>query len=194
MRLASIVLVLCTFAAVSPAQVGELSLSVGQSIFKNNKLGSAGDLVNQYKVGDGFRIAARFTLNTKQFLGHEFGYAYNHNKLALTASPEEAKMPVHQAFYNILLYMTPDGSRIRPFGTGGGHFSTFVPPGASVTYGTGTTKYGVNYGAGVKVRLTPMFAMRIDLRDYITGKPFDLEGRSGALHQVEASAGFGIFF
>lgn len=195
MRLASVSLLLCSFAVVSPAQVGELSVSVGKAIFKNNKLGSdGGDLLSQYKVGDGFRIAARFTLNTKRFVGHEFGYAYNHSKLGLTNSSEEANMPVHQGFYEFLLYLTPEGSRVRPFGAGGGHFSTFVPPGASVTYGTGTTKYGVNYGAGLKIRLTPMFAMRLDVRDYLTPKPFDLVGRSGPLHQVEASAGFGIFF
>ena len=88
----------------------------------------------------------------------------------------------------------PEGSPVRPFIAGGGQFSTFVPPGASVTYGTGTTKYGGNFGAGVKVKLTSMFLLRIDLRDYVTTKPFDLIGKSGALHQIEASAGLGLFF
>lgn len=194
MRLTPVVLLLCAFAPVSSAQVGELSVSLGQSLFKSNKLGSVGDLASQYKVKDGFRIGARLTFNTRRFIGHEIGYAYNHTKLGLTNSPEEANMPVHQYFYDFLLYLTPEGSRIRPFGAGGGQFSTFVPPGASVTYGTGTTKYGVNYGAGVKVRLTPIFALRLDVRDYLTTKPFDLIGKSGALHQIEASAGLGIFF
>jgi len=194
MRLASVVLVLCAFAAVSSAQVGELSVSLGQSIFKDNKLGSAGDLASQFKVDDGFRIGARLTFNTKRFIGHEIGYAYSRSKLGLTSSSEQASMPVHQGFYDFLVYVTPEGSRIRPFGAGGGQFSTFVPPGASVTYGTGTTKYGFNYGAGLKVRLTPIFAIRLDVRDYVTTKPFDLVGKSGALHQVEASAGLGIYF
>ena len=194
MRLTPVVLLLCSFAPVSSAQVGEISLSLGQSLFKNNKLGSAGDLASQYKVKDGFRIAARLTLNTRRFIGHEFGYAYNHSKLGLTNAPDEANMPVHQGFYDFLLYLTPEGSFIRPFGAGGGQFSTFVPPGASITYGTGTTKYGLNYGAGVKIRLTPIFALRLDVRDYITTKPFDLIGKSGALHQIEASAGLGLYF
>ena len=194
MRLASVVLVLCAFAAVSSAQVGELSVSLGRSIFKDNKLGSAGDLASQFKVDDGFRIGARLTFNTKRFIGHEIGYAYSRSKLGLTSSSEQASMPVHQGFYDFLVYVTPEGSRIRPFGAGGGQFSTFVPPGASVTYGTGTTKYGFNYGAGLKVRLTPIFAIRLDVRDYVTTKPFDLVGKSGALHQVEASAGLGIYF
>jgi len=196
MRLASVVFLLCACAGGSSAQVGELSVSLGESLFKNNKLGAASvtDLASQFKVGDGFRIGARLTLNTKRFIGHEFGYAYSHSHLALSNSSEQASMPTHQGFYDFLVYLTPEGSRIRPFAAGGGQFSTFVPPGASVTYGTGTTKYGLNYGAGLKVRLTSMYAMRFDLRDYFTKKPFDLPGRSGPLHQIEASAGFGIFF
>ena len=196
MRLAPVVLLLCAFAGVSPAQVGEISVSLGESLFKNNKLGagSATDLLTQYKVVDGFRIGARLTLNTKRFIGHEFGYAYSRSKLGLTNASDQASMPTHQGFYDFLLYVTPEGSPIRPFVAGGGQFSTFVPPGASVTYGTGTTKYGLNYGAGLKVKLSPIFALRLDLRDYFTPKPFDLINRSGSLHQIEASAGLGIFF
>jgi hypothetical protein len=194
MRLASLVFLLGTCAAVSSAQVGEISLSFGDSIFKDNLLG-AFDSATQYKVKDGFRISARLTLNTKRFIGHEFGYGYSRSKLGLTGgASDEASMPVHQGFYDFLLYASPEGSRIRPFVAGGAQFSTFVPPGASVTYGTGTTKYGGNFGGGVKVKLTSIFALRLDGRDYVTTKPFDLPGKSGALHQIEVSAGLGLYF
>jgi opacity protein-like surface antigen len=192
MRPASVVFLLLSFLGAANAQVGEIALSFGQSLFKNNKLGFA-DAVTQYQIDDGFRFAARLTLNTKRFLGHEFGYSYSHPQLAVTGGAGSG-MGVHQGFYDLLLYVTPEGTRVRPFVAGGGQFSTFVPPGASVTYGQGTTKYGFNYGAGLKVRLTSMFAVRFDVRDYETGKPFDLINRSGLLHQIEASAGIGIFF
>jgi len=149
--------------------------------------------LTQYRVGDGFRIGARFTFNTKKFLGHEFGYAYSRSKLEFAGQPNSS-MPTHQGFYDVLVYLTPEGSVIRPFAAGGGHFTTFVPPGASATYGTGETKFGVNYGAGVKAKLGPKYMLRFDVRDYLTRKPFDLIGRSGSLHQIEASVGFGIFF
>ena len=194
MRLGPVAFLLFSCAALCPGQVGEISLSFGESLFKDNKLGSASDLLSQYKVLDGFRIAARLTLNTKRFTGHEFGYAYSRSKLGLVGASDDASMPVHQGFYDFLFYALPEGSRVRPFLAGGAQFSTFVPPGASVTYGTGTTKYGGNFGAGVKVKLTSMFALRIDLRDYVTTKPFDLLGKSGALHQIEASAGLGLYF
>src|SRR4051794_16186216 len=182
MKLGCVVFLLCACAAVSSAQVGEVSLSFGDSIFKDNILGSTTDLsgLNQFKVGDGFRITARLTLNTKRFIGHEFGYGYSRSKLALVNAPDNASMPIHQGFYDFLLYATPEGAPIRPFVAGGGQFSTFVPPGASATYGTGTTKYGGNFGAGVKVKLNSMFAIRVDARDYVTTKPFDLAGKSGA--------------
>src|SRR5438876_3206843 len=193
MRAASLVFLLCACAGASPAQVGEVSLSFGESLFKDNILGFA-DAVTQYKMVNGFRITARLTLNTKRFIGHEFGYSYSRSKLALVGSSDNASMPVHQGFYDFLLYATPEGARIRPFAAGGAQFSTFVPPGASVTYGTGTTKYGGNFGGGVKVKVSSLFAVRLDARDYVTTKPYDLAGKSGALHQIEVSAGLGLYF
>src|SRR5436309_711592 len=193
MRAASVVFLLCACAGASPAQVGEVSLSFGESLFKDNILGFA-DAVTQYKMVNGFRITARLTLNTKRFIGHEFGYGYSRSKLGIVGSSEQVGTPIHQGFYDFLVYATPEGSRIRPFAAGGGQFSTFVPPGASVAYGTGTTKYGGNFGGGVKVKVSSLFAVRLDARDYVTTKPFDLSGKSGALHQIEASAGLGLYF
>jgi len=42
-----------------------------------------------------------------------------------------------------------------------------------------------------QIKLNSMFALRLDARDYVTTKPFDLIGKSGALHLIEASAGLG---
>ena len=80
-------------------------------------------------------------------------------------------MAIHQGFYNMLVYATPEGSRFRPFATGGGHFSNFVPP-CSAQYGQGSNKFGVNYGGGLKVRVSDKFLVRADYRQYLTGKPF----------------------
>jgi hypothetical protein len=41
----------------------------------------------------------------------------------------------------------------------------------------------------LKVRLTSMFAARVDYRQYLTGKPFDLPGVSGKLKQNVISVG-----
>jgi hypothetical protein len=195
MRLWSGLVWLCACAAVSSAQVGEATLSFGESIMKDNVLGIAQDLSGtQYTVGNGFRVTGRFTLNTKRFIGHEFGYGYSRTKLGAVGVSGTESMPTHQGFYDFLVYATPEGTKIRPFAAGGGQFTTFVPPGASATYGTGTTKYGGNFGGGVKMMISSMFIIRFDVRDYVTGKPFTLINQSGALHEIEVSAGFGIHF
>jgi hypothetical protein len=192
MRLPSVVFLLTSLAAVAHAQVGELAVSLGQSTYRNEELGSDG--ANNLKVKDGFRISPRFTINTKRFLGWEFGYGYTNSKLAVTDDSAEARMDTHQFFGNVLLYATPEGSRFRPFVAGGGHVTTFVWPGASALYGQGTNKFGYNYGGGLKVKLTPLYAIRFDVRNYTQGKPFELLNQSGMLHQLELSAGFGIHF
>jgi hypothetical protein len=39
------------------------------------------------------------------------------------------------------------------------------------------------------VRVTETWLFRVDYRDYVTGKPFDLPGAEGRLRQTEISAG-----
>lgn len=170
-------------ATASFAQVAEFGVAGGVSRLQGKELGSG------YSLDDGWRMAFRLTLNNWAFFGHEFGYAYNRTKLVL--GDQSAGMAFHQGFYNFLVYATPEGSRIRPFATGGGHFSNFVPPGASATQGQGDNKFGVNYGGGIKVRASEKFLVRMDFRQYLTGKPFGdfFPGVSGSLRQNEISVG-----
>jgi hypothetical protein len=187
-RVLAVVGLLC--CASAQAQVGEASLSIGVSNFRSARVGSVTVGGPSVRLDNGFRLAARFTLNTKRFIGHEFGYAYSRSNLREL----QAGLPVHQGLYNFLLYATPEGARFRPFAAGGGHFSSFYPPGTSAYSGNGYTKFGVNYGAGLKFKINDVFQARIDLRDYVTGKPFGLLNSSGMLQQLEYSVGFGIVF
>ena len=200
MRTFALAGLLAAGAGLAPAQTAEASLGFGQSIFRENALGTLTSGVPNpndfFKVNEGFRVNGRFTLNPRRFLGHEFGYGYTRSKIEYPGSAGGGadSMPTHQGYYNVLLYATPEGSAIRPFVAGGGHFSTYYPPGTSAYYGNGETKFGVNYGAGVKVKVSPVFYIRFDLRDYSNPKPFSLPNSSGWLHQIEASGGFGIHF
>jgi opacity protein-like surface antigen len=174
-------------ASIASAQVAEISVSGGYSRFGNTALVTNPDIT----LGNGFRLAARLTLNTYRFMGHEFGYGYAHS--SAQSQGESVGLPVHTGFYDFLLYGTPEGMRIRPFVCGGGQFSSFFPPGSSVYYGNQATKFGFNYGGGVKFRLKDPFGARIDFRQYATGKP-DLfqttQAPSGWLRQTEISIGF----
>jgi opacity protein-like surface antigen len=189
--------------ATAFAQLGELSISGGRSSMRNNSLGSIastdaqGAAVNiDAEAKTNFRLGFRFTINSWTFLGHEIGYAYNHGKLSFKTTPsQEVSMPVHQGFYNFLAYATPEGSKVRPFAAGGVHFSTFYPPGTGVFSGNGVTKFGINYGGGLKVRLSEILMLRVDVRDYFQPKPdFGLANLQGWLHMLETSMGLGFVF
>ena len=178
----SALLLIAASATVVNAQVAEFGVGGGTSKMTGSDLGSG------YKLDDGWNLIFRLTVNNDTFMGHEFGYAYNRTKLLLS-DQDQGGMAAHQGFYNYLLYGTREGKRVRPFVTGGGHFTNFVPPGASATQGQGSTKFGVNYGAGVKVRMTEKFLFRVDYRQFLQGKPFDLPGKSGSLKLNQISAG-----
>ncbi len=191
MRRAMFIVAFMASTGAAFAQLGEVSVSLGASKLRNNDLGS-GD-ASGYKADTNFRLGFRFTINSWRFMGHEIGYAYNHGHLTIPGQGDVG-MPIHQGMYNFLVYATPEGSPVRPFVTGGVQFSSFFPPGAGVFQGNGVTKFGYNYGGGIKVRLTSSFLGRIDVRDYTCGKPDFGLNPQGLLHQLEVSAGLGLAF
>lgn len=177
------------------SQVLELGVGGGVSRLSNAGLGSTSADSTQgddYSLKGGFRMVMRITTNSDGRTGHEFGYAYNRTQLVqgVGNSASQQGMATHHGFYNYLLYATREGSRVRPFAAGGVHFANYVPPGASATQGGGSTKFGVNYGGGVKVRLTEKFLLRFDLRQYINPKPFGLINAGGWIRTNELSTSF----
>ena len=191
-------LIMCTLAlpAVSSAQVAEFWFGGGESLISNGAIGStsASGAANDVSLTDGFRVNFRLTLNTGDHYGNEVGYAYNRTQLQMnnTQPATQQGMAAHQGFYDFLLYPTKEGSRIRPFVAGGVQFTNFVPPGSSATQGGGNTKFGINYGFGLKARVSSKFGVRADFRQYNMGKPFSLPLASGRFLQNEISASFGF--
>lgn len=186
------------FSVPAWAQTGELWFSGGQSLLSNSGIGtdqSFGGTKNDVQLTDGFRFGFRFGLNLGNHYGHEIQYAYNRTHLKFNdQSGAEQGMAYHEGGYNFLYYVTPEGSKVRPFGTAGIHFADYVQPGTSISSGGGSNKIGLNYGAGVKVKIGSLFGVRFDVRQYINGKPFGLPLADGLLRQTEISAGFGIGF
>jgi len=179
-------LLLTAISGAAQAQVFEGSINGGVSNLQNSSLGAG------YSLDNGWNLTFRVTLNSWTYFGQEFGYGYNRTHL-LQSGQDQGGMAIHQGFYNFLVYATPEGKRIRPFVAGGGHFSNFVPPGASATQGQGSNKFGVNYGAGIKMRVSEKFLVRADFRQYVTGKPFgDSLPVSGSLRQNVISFGVGF--
>lgn len=181
------------------AQYGELWFSAGQSLMTNAGLGmlTATGSDNDIELTDGFRFGFRFGINKDGHTGYEIQYAYSRTHLRFNdvSGSIEQGMAVHTGGVNYLLYATPLETRFRPFATGGVHFSNFVPPGSSASYGQGSTKFGFNYGGGVKYRATDIFTLRFDVRQYTNPKPKFFTGQPGGwIRQNEVSAGVGIYF
>lgn len=202
-------------------QLFEVWFNGGESLMSNKGIGTLNvdpttglalpsATKNDVQLGDGFRFSFRMTLNNESHFGHEVQYAYSRTSFIIPAQPavvgtvnnpgspavpgSSMGMAIHQGGYNFLLYATKEGTRIRPFATGGVGFANYVPPGSSAASGGGSNKFGFNYGGGVKMRLTHLFGLRADVRQYTTPKPFDLPLKSGWLRQTEVSAGFGVIF
>ena len=195
MKAVVLLLILLCSSCFAWGQVLELGMFAGASNIQNGVIGSdtfSGNAAagSNVKLTDGFRFGLRVGFNPRRYLGGEFGYAYNRTQLHLDGPPvSEQGMAIHQGFGDALFHFTPEGSRIRPFVAGGVQFSNFVPPGASAASGGGDTKFGVNYGAGLKVKVTANWQIRLDIRQYESGKPFKLANQSGRLLQNEISAG-----
>jgi len=176
-------------------QLFEVWFNGGESLLSSKGLGTlspSGGSKNDVTLEDGFRFSFRMTLNNESHFGHEVQYAYSRTQLNISGSKQG--MAIHQGGYNFLIYATPEGTRVRPFATGGVLFANYVPPGSSATSGGGDNKFGFNYGGGVKMRITSLFGARLDVRQYTTPKPFGLPLASGWLRQTEISAGFGVLF
>ena len=189
------VLVLLLSAGVASAQVAELGAFGGAHLVRNGDLGTFSGV--ETSLDDGWQLGFRLTLNSYRFFGHELGYGYNRTtmKFGSGSGAAEQGTAIHRGFYSFLAYATPEGSVIRPFAAGGGHFANYAYPGLSATSGGGSTKWGIHYGGGIKVRVTPIFGIRFDLRDYWNPKPFGsfgFENQDGWIHHVQLSAGFSL--
>ncbi|MCB1018734.1 MAG: outer membrane beta-barrel protein [Acidobacteria bacterium] len=185
------------------AQYAEIGITGGYSRFRDGgeigSIGQFGGFQETYQLGNGIRIGARMSFDYRGYFAHEIAYNWQRSKYrVVTDDPSnassgvsEASSNIHNYYYNFVAHATHRGSVVRPFVTGGGGMSSFVPPGYSAL-SRGQTKFGYNYGGGIKFKLSDRYGIRFDVRDHVTGKPFYQE--PGRLHNVETSATFSFLF
>jgi opacity protein-like surface antigen len=183
-------LVLATAGALN-AQVLEAGFSAGASRVSKSTIYTDTSMTppSEIKIKDGWRFGARITLNSHRFFGHEAGY--NYVRASWDYVGQNVGTAAHQGFYDFLAYFTPEGSKVRPFVAGGAQFTNFMYPGYSVSSGGGgSMKFGLNYGLGVKTRVTDQWLVRLDYRQYASPKPdFFTAAPSGWLSMHEISMG-----
>ncbi len=192
---------LCLLVSATPAAWGqyfETWFSGGQAFMSNAGMGTTsliGGSNNDVEITDGFQFAIRIGFNGDSLLGYEILYAHTSPKLRYNQAtpPLEQGMGIHDYGADVLLHANHEGNRFRPFLAGGVQVSNYVPPGGNAFY-SGSTKFGVNYGGGLKVRVVGPWALRVDLRQYTTPKPFNFPLREGWIRRNEASVGLGFVF
>ncbi|HUZ46606.1 MAG TPA: outer membrane beta-barrel protein [Terriglobia bacterium] len=222
-----VVVVLGTGAAALHAQ--DFSLFVmggGSSLFDKKYYTVYGaSYGSTYKTGSAFTVGGEIPLT--KILGVEGSYGYVRNNLAVTDFYNSAT-PSNEIGYDILeqrvsadvVAHAPQGMKgVRPYLAGGVEYDRFAPTGtaAALAQSQGFNgvpnsvlspeyKFGVNFGGGLDVKLTNLLAVRLDLRDHVTGSPtFGLPFQTasaytayypirGNTHNITLSAGFVFHF
>ena len=171
LRQSLILFLLLLTAGAALAQVLEVGGGAGVNRISNGVLSSDTTTTppTVYQLSNGWRFGFRMTLNTKSHFGHEAGYNYVRTNWDYGGTTYGTA--AHQGFYDFLAYATPQGSKVRPFMAGGVGFTNFVYPGYTVSQGGGKMKFGLNYGFGVKTKVTDKFLIRLDFRQYVSPKP-----------------------
>ena len=123
----------------------------------------------------------------------EASYSYSPNHLSLQPGTESfsAYSHVDLLSFNYVRYLTVK-SRVQPFATAGVGMNRFSGPStaSAVYYGYVNAdngwQFAWNYGAGADVVLERRVALRLELRDYVTGQPSIISGTS---HNLVPSIG-----
>ncbi len=194
---------LALLAAPAWPQSAELGISAGYGSLGGGDISTSEFAATAtqatYSLRNGVRVGGRMGFNSFRFVSHEASYSYQHGGLDFLASGPDGSQAgefgtvrAHHLYYNALLHAAPAGFRVRPFVTGGGGFSSFFLPGISSFSGGGETKFGYNYGGGIKLDILQQYGIRLDVRNHVTGKPFDryLPNVEGTLQNTEFSVTF----
>jgi hypothetical protein len=187
-RLLVLLVVSCVSAS---AQVAEVTAAWKRSTFSDGKLGQVGLIPREFSLQDGSGFNLLFSINGRSLFGHELSYGYESDPLRLGDS-EQGSVQAHKFSYDFVVHATKPGARVRPFALAGAGFARFIPPGEAAIQARNLTKFGGNFGGGLKLRLHRHFGLRLEVRDIVAGKPnfFDLNGVDGTVHNVEYSVGF----
>ncbi len=176
--------------ALCHAQGFEAWVGGGESHVSNGDIGTL-DGINRINLQNGWRLNFILGLNTWRYFGHEIFYGYQRTDWQVSGTTSGSA--VHEGGYNFLAYAIPEGkARIRPFATGGVEFGNFAYPGYSATSGGGSTKFGYNYGAGIKFRVAEIIGLRLDFKQHSLGKPFNFPDQNGRVKFNEVSIGVGV--
>lgn len=209
-------------AAWGQVENARLTFFGGGSFLKGEKSFTVDGAPKRSNFASGGRIGGRFTVDLGEHWAVEGAYAYGTNNLRIQdvgarTITRSFGTRVHQLTGNASYYFSESSSTIRPFVTAGVGLMRFNPTGKAKNQAAvefidapasiqSNTKFEFNFGAGLEAAASDRFGLRLDLRDHLAGIPrfgipqapsagvADFYPVSGAVNDVEASAGIVIYF
>jgi hypothetical protein len=207
--------VLFSFAPRLSAQTYEFAAVAGMARLKKNDLGSlqlTGALDDDTSIKTDRGFGGRITLNTPGYYGHEISYLLRSADVATKVLDENneritktGKTKIHQISYDFLMYMMPAKETWRPYIAVGMHAAQYQRPRIEDFDRGKARPLGFQYGGGIKFLIAKRGILRLDVRDYWGGAPWDLSfadrkglesprTSAGRLRTIEATVGVGFAF
>jgi hypothetical protein len=167
-------------SAAGPSQSVSVQLANGQ--VQNIALTTRSSFSGAGRVLAG----VRFRMTENNALEFSWSYSPNRYKLTATVNPpvativaDQRTQSLHQGALNYVRYVASVG-KIRPFITGGIGLSWFVGVDGTVS------RFAGNFGAGLDLPVSKHIALRMELRDFVSGQPCPV---GGVTHNLAPTAG-----
>jgi hypothetical protein len=189
------------------AQSWEVGFAGGYSFYHNASITNP-PLSASAGFQSGGAASAEFGQDVGRYIGGELRYTYLWGDAQLHYAGRQAALgaDAQAIHYDILVYMTPKGSKVRPYVSAGGGIKYYMATGsesaaqplgnfAFLTH-TNQVEELLSLGAGVKAHIDEHWLFRVDFRYYLTPFPQQIfapaAGSSdhGLLHNFVPMAGF----
>jgi opacity protein-like surface antigen len=176
-----------------------------------------GESSDQFRssYASGGKIIFGGELSFGEILGFEGSYGYGNNNLRITNLDRSETLGygvrTQRLSGNLMLHSPATLLGLRPYATAGLEYDHLGPTsdaktlaftegfaGNLVTLGA-SNQVGFNFGGGAEWSFLPDLALRLDLRDHVTGTatyglPHSLYPVSGTAHTIELAAGLTFHF
>lgn len=165
------------------AQKWEIGGGAGASFYTGKDITGRNNTSGTYKPAGGWGATAVVGNNLYDYVGGEFRYVLQKNDLQLQSGSATAKFAARTStfHYDVLIHTASVRQRVRPFLAFGGGVRLYegtgkevvAQPLANLGFLTKTTetKPIVDFGGGVKVKVSERVLFRAEVRDYFGPVP-----------------------
>lgn len=218
-RLLPLAAVVCFSTSLARAQGVRVFVMAGGSFLNDERFFSqvVGESSDQFRsnYASGGKITFGGELSLNRILGFEASYGFGHNNLRMTNLDQSETLGygvrTQRVSGNLMAHSPVALLGLRPYVTGGLEYDHLGPTseaktlafsegfaGNLVTLGS-SNQVGFNFGGGAEWSFLPDLALRLDLRDHLTGTPtyglpHSLYPVSGTAHNIELAAGLTFHF